>query len=86
MKLEPADLQAITAALTEHLQQLTKLGSTERLGYSEAEAAALLGIARHVLRDARLRGEITARKVGKQYLYSRQALVCWLNSQDNSSR
>ena len=35
---------------------LSTLG--DRLGYPEAEAAALLGIERHVLRDCRLRGEI----------------------------
>ena len=46
-----------------------------RLAYSEPEAAALLGVRPHVLRDVRLRGEIQARKVGKGYRYSRQALI-----------
>ena len=50
-----------------------------RLGYPEAEAAALIGVAPHVLRDCRLRGEISARKVGKRLVYSRDALLRFLN-------
>ena len=49
-----------------------------RIGYPEAEAAAVMGIPRHRLRDARLRGEISARKVGKGYVYSRESLVRFL--------
>ena len=45
-----------------------------RLAYTESEAAALLGIPRHVLRDARLRGEIRAALVGKRLLYTTQSL------------
>ena len=49
-----------------------------RLGYSEAEAAALLGVRPHVLRDCRLRGEIKARMVGKRYIYARESLIRFL--------
>ncbi len=52
-----------------------------RLGYLEREAAALLGIQPHVLGDSRRRGEITARRVGKSYVYSRESLVKFLESQ-----
>ena len=50
------------------------------LGYTEAEAATLIGVAPHVLRDCRLRGEIAARKVGCRYIYPRQSLISYLNN------
>jgi len=57
---------------------LTELGGRfdghGRVGYTEPEAAALLGVAGHVLRDCRLRGEIHARKLGRRYVYSRDEL------------
>jgi hypothetical protein len=49
-----------------------------RLGYTEPEAAAALGIQRHALRDARLRGEIAASKIGKRIVYSPGDLVALL--------
>jgi hypothetical protein len=51
-----------------------------RLGYPEAEAAAAMGIPRHRLRDARLRNEVSARKVGKGYVYSTVALLRYLEA------
>ena len=45
-----------------------------RLGYTEAEAAELLGLKTHQLRDARRRGEIHARLVGEQPFAIRAAL------------
>ena len=46
-----------------------------RLAYTEPEAAALLGVRPHVLRDARLRGEITATRIGKRVAYERGELL-----------
>ena len=51
-----------------------------RLGFPEAEAAALLGVERHVLRDARLRGEIEASRVGKRIVYTPEQLREYLAS------
>ncbi len=84
MRLDPADLQELkpllSAIVRETIEQAwaadAKLG--DRLGYTEAEAAALLGVPKHVLRDARLRGEISARRVGAKYVYGRQSLVAFL--------
>jgi hypothetical protein len=50
-----------------------------RLAFPEAEAASLLGVERHVLRDARLRGELQGARVGKRIVYSRQQLLSFLN-------
>jgi hypothetical protein len=45
-----------------------------RIGFPEAEAAMLLGLQKHVLADCRRRGEISARKIGKQCVYSAATL------------
>lgn len=55
----------------------TKLDD-DRLAYPEPEAAQLLGIATHQLRDARLRGEIIATRVGGRIGYERSELVAYL--------
>lgn len=47
----------------------------DKLSYSESEAAELLGIAKHVLKGARERGEIQPAKIGKGYRYGREMLV-----------
>jgi excisionase family DNA binding protein len=52
--------------------------SDDRLAYPEAEAAKLLGIAGHQLRDARLRGEITATRVGGRIGFERSELLAYL--------
>jgi Helix-turn-helix domain len=49
-----------------------------RLGFPEAEAAALIGVPRHVLRDCRLRGEISGRLVGKKIIYAREEVERFL--------
>jgi hypothetical protein len=51
----------------------------ERLAYSEREAAALLGLKWHQLRDERLRGRIASSKiVGDRIRYLREDLVAYL--------
>lgn len=84
MKLDAsdlADLRPLIATVVEITQDSiaqreAKLG--DRIGYTEPEASAAIGVAPHVLRDCRLRGEISARKVGCRYVYSRQSLVRFL--------
>ena len=84
MKLEVSDIvdlrpliaEAVRATLDQIQADESKL--SDRLGFTEPEAAGLLGVARHVLRDARLRGEIRARLVGRRYIYSRKTLVKFL--------
>lgn len=53
----------------------------DRLAYSEAEAARLLGLKPHQLRDARLRHEVTASKIaGRRIRYTRDDLLRYLAS------
>lgn len=79
MRLEPSDLAAIADAVIDRLEQRdrdeSRLGQTGRLGFTEEESARLLGLPKHVLRDARLRGEICAKRIGKRYVYSRATLL-----------
>jgi Helix-turn-helix domain len=68
---------AVRDALAEHAAADAQLGDA-RIGFTEAEAAAALGLQRHVLADARRRGEIHARRVGKKFVYSRETLASFL--------
>ena len=47
----------------------------DRIAYTEPEAAALLGVQAHVLRDLRRMGEIVGFKIGKRIVYMRADLV-----------
>ncbi len=55
---------------------------SKRLSYTEKQAAEALGIPGHVLGDARRRGLIHGRRLGKQFLYSRQSLLDFLRGDE----
>jgi hypothetical protein len=82
LQIDADELRPIVAAVVaETLRAIEGLGLNERgarLAYSEAEAAALLGVNRGVLRDARLRGEITATKAGGRLAYQPEELRQYL--------
>jgi len=46
-----------------------------RIAFSEAEAAAMLGVKPHQIRDWRLDGKLRAHKPGKAWLYDREELI-----------
>ncbi len=71
----------VEAVVSECLARLAadeaRLG--EQMAFSEEEAARLIGIEPHVLRDARLRGEISASRIaGRRIRYLRQDIVTYL--------
>src|SRR5262245_1923738 len=75
--LRPLIEQVVQATVVRLEDVRATLGS--RLAYSEAEAAALLGLHPHQLRDERLRGRISASVgPGRKILYSREALLGYL--------
>lgn len=89
MRLESSDIEnlrpLIAAVVAEVLDRAALPVSgrdAERLAWPEAEAAALLGVARHVLRDLRLRGEIRSTKVGGRVAYTRKHLTDYLLSHE----
>jgi len=53
----------------------------DRLYYREVEAAALLGLPSHRLRDCRRRGEIVGTQVGRGIGYTRDELLDFLRRQ-----
>jgi hypothetical protein len=76
------DAEALRPLIQQIVQEVMQAGATQpsalpsdRLAFPEREAARMLGVERHVLRDARLRGELTGRLCGKKILYSRDALL-----------
>ncbi len=56
-----------------------------RLAFTEAEAAVLLGVKPHVLRDCRRRGELQGAKVGSKIVYTRADLLEFLERQKENS-
>lgn len=77
----PDDLRAIAAAVADELERRAadnRRLPDDSLGVPEPKAAAMLGIKPHVLRDARRRGEISGRRVGRSVVYEKAALVAWL--------
>ena len=73
-------IERIVATVLDRLQGEQEV-LRDKLAYTEAQAAALLGIERHVLRDARLRGELVGSRVGKRILYEREELLGYLRRQ-----
>lgn len=67
----------IETVVAEVFAQTTPL-QQEQLAFIEPEAAALMGIHAHQLRDARLRGEITPTKVGGRIGYEKTEIVAYL--------
>jgi hypothetical protein len=59
--LRPLIEVVVTECLARLRDDEARLG--DRMAFSEQEAARLIGIAPHVLRDARLRGDISASRI-----------------------
>lgn len=77
--LNPIEFQPlIDAAVKKAIGELEKRNG--RISYSETEAAEVIGVSPHCLRDCRYRGEIKATKLGKAWLYRRSDLIAFLES------
>jgi hypothetical protein len=73
-------IRAIAAEVVASLDAARQVADG-KLAYSESEAAALLGLQPHVLRDERRRGRIGASSiVGRRIRYTRDDLVQYLAS------
>ena len=79
LKFDDDDVRALVRPVVrEVISELNELPQDNRLGYSEPEAATLLGLAAHQLRDARLRGEIVATRLGGRIGYERSELLRYM--------
>jgi len=77
--LRPLVHLAVAEALDRMEAERAKLNG--RLAFTEPEAAVLLGVKPHVLRDCRRRGELQGAKVGSRIVYTRADLLEFLERQ-----
>jgi hypothetical protein len=77
--LRPLVALAVTEAMNHLEEERAKFNG--RLAFPEPEAAVLLGVRPHVLRDCRRRGELQGAKVGSKIVYTRADLLEFLNRQ-----
>jgi hypothetical protein len=90
LALDPDALRPLIAAVvSETLAQLERArsGDAARMAFSEPEAARLLGLQPHQLRDERLRGRIAASQVvGRRIRYLRSDLEDYLMARRTPQR
>lgn len=53
---------------------------TEPATMTADEVAALLGVSRQTVYDSASRGEIPHRRLGRRVIFSREAVLAWLNA------
>ena len=81
--LRPLVQLAVAEALDRMEEERAKFKG--RLAFTEPEAAVLLGVKPHVLRDCRRRGELQGAKVGSKIVYTRADLLDFLDRQKENS-
>jgi len=81
VEFDADDLQPLVESVVDTvLQRVDSAHSKlcERLSFTEAEAADLMGVEKYVLRDCRLRGELQGTQIGKRICYTREELTKFL--------
>ena len=82
LEIPESDLQSLVEVVVrqtiEQLRSGDLLAGESRLAVLETEAASMIGVKAHSLRDARLRGEITATKIGGRIGYEITELRAYL--------
>ena len=78
IELEADDIRRIVAEVLQQMEADRAKLNGDWLARNEADAAAAIGIARHSLRDLRLRGLVNASKLGARVVYSREQLASLL--------
>lgn len=78
------DREELKSIVNEVIAEIVgRFGDDDQLAYPEEQAAAKLGVAKHVLRDERLKGRINPGKSGRNWLYSRQMLLQYVERNMN---
>ncbi len=75
LRIDPSELRPLVREVVEEVLSMLPQCDEPRLGWRESEAATLLGMAPHQLRDRRLEGRIRATKLGRSWYYSRDELI-----------
>ncbi|MBT6155800.1 MAG: helix-turn-helix domain-containing protein [Planctomycetaceae bacterium] len=71
--IERDDLKPVVAEVVTEVME--RFSNDDRISYTEPEAAELIGVKRHVLRDERLKGRVRHGKVGNKIVYTRRQLL-----------
>jgi hypothetical protein len=71
--LDRETLRKLVDAVVEDV--LARIGNDNRIAFPERDSADMLGVKKHILRDARLRGEINPARIGRGYFYTRRQLL-----------
>jgi hypothetical protein len=78
--IEPDTLADAVTKVLSAIASFDVVPLQSRLAYTEAEAAKLIGVEPHVLRDERLRGNVRGKKVGRRVFYRREDLAEFLSA------
>ena len=83
MSLSETDFDALRTIVIDTMMAVMREDAkvNAKLAHCEKEAAAMLGIPKHVLRDCRLRGEIVGFRTGRKVCYAREALLKFITEQ-----
>jgi hypothetical protein len=74
-------VQEVVDGTIARLRQAEATVPTGQLAYPEDQAARMLGLRKHQLRDERLRGRIRGNRiVGRRIVYEREELVAYLTA------
>lgn len=85
--IERAELrEVVSAVVREVLDVVARDRLADPIAFDEVSAARMIGVPRHVLADARRRGEIVGSRVGKRVVYVRQELDRYLVAQQGNQR
>ena len=76
----PSDLVTLARLTVQETLAQTHGLQSERLAYSLAEAAQIIGIPKRTLADAHSRGEFTARQKCGRWMVTRSELMRWLTA------
>jgi excisionase family DNA binding protein len=77
LAFDPADLRPIVETVVAQLGDRL-VPDDGRIAYSTAEVANMLGVTPTTIRDARLRGELEAARVGRKCRFTRQQIMDYL--------
>lgn len=86
IEITAEELKPIVQAVVAEVLAGTETMRGDWLAALEADAAEMIGVQAHQLRDARLRGEIVATKIGGRIGYERSELIAYLARNRKTNR
>ena len=75
IKLDSDDIRPLVVEIVQQAIALLGPDGLNKIAWPEDEAAALVGMQPHQLRDRRLEGLVKAKKVGRSFYYTRDELL-----------